>query len=67
MADRYIKQRTDDLFDLSEQEQDFQRKRAFVGVELVPDAHRLLLMNAMLQRKENSASEQPSSAPGNLI
>jgi type I restriction enzyme M protein len=48
MADRYIKQRTDDLFDLPEKEQDFQRRQAFVGVELVPDAHRLLLMNAML-------------------
>lgn len=48
MADRYIKQRTDDLFDLSEKEQDFQRRQAFIGVELVSDAHRLLLMNAML-------------------
>jgi type I restriction enzyme M protein len=48
MADRYIKQRTDDLFDLSEQAQNFQRKQAFIGVELVPDTHRLLLMNAML-------------------
>ena len=47
MADRYIKQRTDELFDLSAQDQEFQRKQAFVGVELVPDAHRLLLMNAM--------------------
>lgn len=47
-ADRYIKDRTDDLFDLSEAKQNFQRKQAFVGVELVPDAHRLFLMNAML-------------------
>src|SRR5712691_10474027 len=53
MADHYIKQRTDDLFDLSEQEQDFQRRQAFVGVELVPDAHRLLLMNAMLHGIES--------------
>jgi type I restriction enzyme M protein len=53
IADRYIKQRTDDLFDLSEKEQDFQRRRAFVGVELVPDAHRLLLMNAMLHGIES--------------
>jgi type I restriction enzyme M protein len=29
VADRYIKQRTDDLFDLSEKEQDFQRRQAF--------------------------------------
>ena len=53
MADRYIKQRTDDLFDLSAQAQEFQRKQAFVGVELVPDAHRLLLMNAMLHGIES--------------
>ncbi|BBA68609.1 N-6 DNA methylase [Geobacter sulfurreducens] len=48
MADRYIKERTDDLFDLPEDLQTFQRKRAFYGLELVPDTHRLLLMNAML-------------------
>jgi type I restriction enzyme M protein len=53
MADRYIKQRTDELFNLPEQDQDFQRRRAFVGVELVPDAHRLLLMNAMLHGIES--------------
>jgi len=44
-ADRYIKQRTDDLFTLSEAEQVFQRQQAFYGMELVQDAHRLLLMN----------------------
>ena len=32
MADRYIKQRNDELFDLSAQAQEFQRKQAFVGV-----------------------------------
>jgi len=47
-ADRMIKQATDELFTLPTKAQDFQRKRAFVGVELVPDTHRLLLMNAML-------------------
>lgn len=47
-ADRYIKAQTDDLFDLSEQEQQFQRHKAFHGMELVPDTHRLALMNAML-------------------
>lgn len=47
-ADRYIKSQTDDLFDLPQKLQDFQRRQAFVGVELVPDTHRLLLMNAML-------------------
>jgi type I restriction enzyme M protein len=47
-ADRYIKARTDDLFDLPQRLQEFQRDEAFVGMELVPDAHRLALMNAML-------------------
>lgn len=47
-SDRYIKAATDDLFDLREKTQEFQRKQAFVGVELVPDTHRLLLMNCML-------------------
>lgn len=48
MADRYIKERSDDLFDLPEDVQVFQRKQAFYGMELVPDTHRLALMNAML-------------------
>lgn len=47
-ADRYIKEQTDDLFTLKTKEQNFQRKQAFVGVELVPDTHRLLLMNCLL-------------------
>lgn len=47
-ADRFIKAATDDLFDLPEAGQRFQRREAFWGMELVPDAHRLLLMNAML-------------------
>ncbi|MCB9779932.1 MAG: N-6 DNA methylase [Alphaproteobacteria bacterium] len=48
MADRYVKERSDDLFDLTEQLQLFQRRQAFYGMELVPDTHRLLLMNMML-------------------
>lgn len=47
-ADRYIKERTDSLFDLKKSEQDFQKKEAFYGMELVQDTHRLALMNAML-------------------
>lgn len=47
-ADRYIKSRTDNLFDLKEAEQRFQRTKAFIGVELVQDTHRLALMNLML-------------------
>jgi type I restriction enzyme M protein len=47
-ADRYIKDRTDDLFKLSKDQVFFQKHNAFVGLELVPDAHRLCLMNLML-------------------
>lgn len=47
-ADRYIKDATDDLFNLSPAQQHFQRTQAFVGQELVLDTQRLLLMNLML-------------------
>jgi len=47
-ADRYIKARTDNLFDLEASEQEFQRRQAFYGMELVQDTHRLLLMNLLL-------------------
>ena len=49
-ADQYLKSRTDDYLDgsLSVEQQDFQRREAFTGIELVQDAHRLALMNAML-------------------
>lgn len=47
-ADRYIKDRTDDLFKLKAATQRFQREEAFRGLELVHDTHRLLLMNLML-------------------
>lgn len=47
-ADKFVKDNTDDLFDLSLDEQEFQKKEAFTGCELVHDTHRLALMNAML-------------------
>ncbi len=47
-ADQYVKDHTDNLFDLSIDEQEFQRTAAFTGCELVHDTHRLALMNAML-------------------
>jgi len=62
-ADRYIKERTDDLFELKEKEQVFQRKQAFVAVELVPDTHRLLLMNAMLHGIESDMSLGDTLSP----
>ena len=47
-ADRYVKEDNNDLFALSLEQQEFQKKEAFTGCELVHDAHRLALMNAML-------------------
>ena len=47
-ADRYIQDKTDNLFQLSTDEQEFQKYKAFTGCELVHDTHRLALMNAML-------------------
>ena len=47
-ADRYIKEKTNDLNDLSEEEKNFQINSAFSGCELVSETYRLALMNAML-------------------
>ena len=54
-ADRYIKEQTAHLSKLSEKQQEFQIKDAFVGVELVPDTRRLGLMNCMLHAIEGPA------------
>src|SRR4029077_5216675 len=47
-ADRYIKDATDDLLNLSPPQQAFQRTRALVALELVLAPHRLLLITLML-------------------
>ncbi len=47
-ADRYIKDQTEDFARLTKAEADFQRNQAYQGMELVPDTHRLCLMNLML-------------------
>ncbi len=62
-ADRYIKQRTDDLFELSEAKQVFQRQQAFYGLELVQDAHRLLLMNMVLHGIEGAVTLGDTLSP----
>ncbi len=51
-ADSYIKSQTDELYDLSEKQQAFQRNKAFIGVELVPGTRRLALMNGLLHGME---------------
>lgn len=48
VADQYLKQKYDNYFDLETEQQEFQQRQAFTGIELVQDAHRLALMNAML-------------------
>lgn len=51
-ADRYLKDKTDEYFDLAPEVADFQKKEAFTGMELVKDTHRLALMNALLHDME---------------
>ncbi|MFZ2171083.1 MAG: N-6 DNA methylase, partial [Methylococcaceae bacterium] len=51
-ADAYIKGHTDDLYNLNEKAQTFQRNKAFVGMELVPGTRRLALMNCLLHGME---------------
>ena len=47
-AHAYVKEHTDNFFDLDAETAEFERNEAFTGCELVHDAHRLALMNAML-------------------
>ena len=47
-ADRHIKNKTNDFEDLSDEDAEFQRANAFVGLELVPGTRRLALMNCLL-------------------
>ncbi|MEW8030272.1 MAG: N-6 DNA methylase [Candidatus Thiodiazotropha sp.] len=62
-ADHYIKERTDDLFELTEQQAFFQRNQAYSGAELVPDAHRLCLMNLMLHGIESPVTCADTLSP----
>lgn len=69
-ADQYIKGQTDDLFDLKEKEQVFQKTKAFFGMELVPETRRLGLMNLMLHDIQgtlamgNTLSRKGQDLPG---
>lgn len=51
-ADAYIRAQTDNLYDLSEKQRRFQRNKAFLGMELVPNTRRLALMNCLLHGME---------------
>lgn len=53
-ADLYLRRKTDNYYlNVNERQRDFQLRQAFSGVELVPDAHRLALMNARLHGMES--------------
>ncbi|PFT58089.1 N-6 DNA methylase [Priestia megaterium] len=59
-ADQYLKNKTDDYFDLDPQEAEFQKKEAFTGMELVKGTHRLALMNALLHDMEGRLEQGDS-------
>ncbi|MCT8641327.1 type I restriction-modification system subunit M [Glaesserella parasuis] len=54
-ADQYMRNKTDDYFDLSEQDRHFQIHEAFKGVELVTNTRRLALMNCLLHGIEGGS------------
>ena len=62
-ADHYIKGQTDDLYTLGRAESFFQRNNAFVGAELVPDTHRLCLMNLLLHGIEGGVDNIDTLSP----
>ena len=47
-ADQYLKDKYDDYSSLNEEEYNFQVNEAFSGMELVPNTHRLAVMNEYL-------------------
>lgn len=53
-ADHYLKEKTDNYFELDTDLAEFQRTEAFSGCELVHETHRLALMNAMLHDIEGN-------------
>jgi len=52
-ADQYVKKQTDDFYTLTPEQGHFQCHEAYRGLELVPDTHRLCLMNLMLHGIES--------------
>ena len=62
-ADQYVKKQTDDFYDLTQEQANFQRNEAYRGLELVPDTHRLCLMNLMLHGIESVVGCGDSLSP----
>lgn len=54
-ADAYIKAQTDNLYKLKDAKRQFQRSKAFLGMELVTSTRRLALMNCLLHGMEGDA------------
>jgi type I restriction enzyme M protein len=63
-ADQYIKDHTDKLYDLSDKDKNFQKNKAFIGVELVPSTRRLALMNCLLHGMEGGSFSQAEGSEG---
>lgn len=62
-ADRYVKSKTDNLFDLPAGKQEFQKKQAFYGMELVDETRRLALMNLLLHDIEGDLRAGDTLSP----
>jgi type I restriction enzyme M protein len=62
-ADQYVKKQTDDLYTLTRDQAHFQRHEAYRGLELVPDTHRLCLMNLLLHGIESVVGCGDSLSP----
>lgn len=63
-ADRYVKDHTDDLYELPKgTTAHFQRHSAFGGAELVPDTHRLCMMNLLLHGIEGGVDLADTLSP----
>ncbi len=62
-ADQFVKHQTNDLYILSTAQANFQRNQAYRGLELVPDAHRLCLMNLILHGIESAVGCGDSLSP----
>lgn len=51
-ADAHIRSNTDDYYQLTQKQANFQRNKAYIGMELVPGTRRLALMNCLLHGME---------------
>ena len=64
-ANDYLSEQTDEFFDLSQEDRKFEKEEAFSGMELVPNTHRLALMNQYLHGMDGRLDQGDSlSAAG---